>query len=141
MPEGFLIARHNRLYYIETMEFARKLSYSFLYSTALVHVFCCGIPLVMSVVSISALLGMAGGDILALSWLEQHEALILLFSGVLLAITALLQYISYRIDCRTDGNCSHKPCDKEKRRARLVFYGATIIYAFSSIHFIIAHAS
>lgn len=94
----------------------------------------------MSVVSISALLGIAGGDILALSWLEQHEAAILLFSGVLLAITALLQYISYRIDCRTDGTCSHKPCDKEKRRARIVFYGATVIYAASFAHYVFAHA-
>lgn len=121
------------------MEFARKLSYSFLYSTALVHVFCCGIPLVMSVVSISALLGIAGGDILALSWFEHYESAILIASGILLAFTALLQYISYRIDCRKDGKCSHKPCDKEKRRARIVFYGATIIYALSSAHFLLAH--
>ena len=105
----------------------RNLSHMFVISSSLMHVFCCGVPLVMSITALTGSFGVLGAPL----WFEQIERELLLFSGALLLFTAAAQWISQRLDCRREGACVHPPCDKSKRRSALLFYGAVGLYLFS----------
>ena len=50
--------------------------YYFFYSGLLIHIFCCGVPLVMGAISIGAMLGIAGGDVMEFEWFERNEGIV-----------------------------------------------------------------
>jgi hypothetical protein len=98
---------------------------------ALSHIFCCGLPLVASIVS----LGASAGGTIGVSAL--HDALhvweleIIIFSGAMLALSAVSIYIARQIDCHTEGHCHHEPCKPKKNLSLNLFLLATVIFAIN----------
>lgn len=119
--------------------FHERLAYSFVIGSCLMHVFCCGLPLMMSAANVAALLGITGAGLAHSLWFEQFEVTIMIVSGVMLAITALLQAISKRINCRTTGSCVHEPCDKKKSLSERAFQIAVVLYVVNVALFALSH--
>lgn len=118
---------------------AEKLTYTLVVSSALMHVFCCGIPLVLALMNLTATFGIAGAGAFHPAWFEQFEVTILVVSGLLLVVTGVVQFISNRVNCRTDGACSHQPCDKKKRLSKRVLQFAVILYVTNLVLFFATH--
>jgi len=108
-------------------------------SGGLIHLFCCGLPLALSMLSLTSVFGIRNTEWMHQGWLGRNELEIFVFSGLVLLITGLAQYIAYRINCRTDGHCHHKPCDSKKRLARAVFAAAICLYLFNSAVLLTLH--
>ena len=118
----------------------QRLAYTFVISSALMHVFCCGLPLMLTAANVAALFGIAGAGAIHAPWFEQIEVYVLVISGAMLAITGLIQYISNRIDCRTEGSCAHEPCDKKKHLSARIFQIALALYSLNLLLYFFSHA-
>lgn len=116
-----------------------KVTYSFIIGSSLMHVFCCGIPLLLTLFNVAAMFGMTSASILNNAWFEQFEEAAIIVSAVLLLITGALQYISYRINCRTDGACHHEPCDSKKRISQRIYWLAVLLFIMNLALHIFAH--
>lgn len=106
-------------------------------SAGFVHLFCCGLPLLLSLGSLTATFGMTSSD-----WhtaFRPYEMPLLVISGALLLLTGLVHWIAYRIDCRTDGECHHAPCAPKKDYARIIFAGACALYLVNSAILLLTH--
>ena len=108
-------------------------------STCIMHVFCCGLPLALSIGSIAAVLGLSGGEWVHPAWLSQYEMGLMAASGAVLAFTGMIQFISYRIDCRKDGDCHHEPCDSKKTLAHRVYFAALALFALNVAVTLLTH--
>lgn len=107
---------------------SQQFSFYLVLVTCFMHVFCCGIPLLLSIGSIAMALGISGGEWLHPDWLHAYESTLVIASGAVLLITGMVQYISNRINCRTDGHCHHAPCDKKKRLAQRLYSVAVLLF-------------
>ena len=119
--------------------FTQKLAHTFVISSALVHLFCCGIPLLISAAGLATVIGVAGGEVFHSEWFEEIEIQLMIISGVILLISAALQYVSHRVDCRTDAECTHEPCDKKKDYSKIIFRAAIVLYIFNLSVFFFTH--
>tara|TARA_B100001123_G_scaffold59061_1_gene63746 strand:- start:1626 stop:1940 length:315 start_codon:yes stop_codon:yes gene_type:complete len=97
------------------------------------HVFCCGLPLAMSLISLGTMVGVTGLQLPVFDWFGRNEPYIMAISGVLLLITGLMLAAAQRINCRTDGHCVHPPCDEKKDYTVLIFTVAVALYAGNSL--------
>jgi len=116
-----------------------RLTYALLVSSALMHIFCCGIPLILALMNMTVVFGIAGAGALHSGWFEQFEMTVLVVSGTLLVVTGLIQFISGRVDCRTDGICAHQPCDKKKHLSKRIFQFAVVLYIINLALFLATH--
>ncbi len=108
-----------------------KLSY-FNIAVLSTHTFCCVLPLIFSLTSIGVIsLNMP----ILEEFVHSYEAEILILAGIILFITALVHYISYRIDCRKDGDCSHDSCTPKKKRSTIVFAIALVLFVINLVAF------
>ncbi len=89
------------------------------------HVFCCGIPAAMAIISLGTTVGLAG--VLATNPFYQfvdayHHILITLAIGSVLA-SGLFNLIAWRLDCRTaaQSSCTHASCQPQKRTSWKLF--------------------
>ena len=124
----------------------KKLS-SFLSSTVifsqLMHIFCCGLPFLFSVVSLFSLLGVSIALPTAFSGL--HEAIhewevpILMFSGAVVVLGWVLHIISVKLDCRKDGMCVHEPCEPKKDKSALLLQFASILFIINCVIYFLFH--
>lgn len=108
---------------------SEQFSFYLVLVTCFMHVFCCGLPLLLSLGSIAAVLGSSGGEWLHPDWIEPYETALIIASGALLFITGAAQFIASRINCRTDGDCHHAPCDSKKRLAQRLYWVAVVLFA------------
>ena len=92
------------------------------------HVLCCGLPLVMSITSFAALIGLSGADAANHTWFEPYETPIMIIAGLLLLFSAGVVGVSKIINCRKQGACVHEPCDKKKDFTSLVLGISALVY-------------
>jgi hypothetical protein len=92
------------------------------------HVLCCGLPLVMSISSLATLIGLSGADAANHTWFEPYETPIMIVAGVLLLFSAGVVGVSKIIDCRKQGACVHKPCDKKKDFTNTILATSALVY-------------
>ncbi|MBI1309402.1 MAG: hypothetical protein GC129_06115 [Proteobacteria bacterium] len=103
----------------------RKTTFLISALSILPHIFCCGIPAVMAIISLGTTVGLAG--VLATNPFYQvvdkyHEILIsIAVASVLLG--GILNFVAYRIDCRTAAlsACDHASCAPKKTNSLKVF--------------------
>lgn len=100
------------------------------------HVICCGVPLILSITSLAALLGVSGGGIIDHVWFEQYELGLMIMSGVVLLCAVVAHYVSKRINCLEDGVCVHEPCEPKKNMAGRVLLVSSAIYAMNLMLFV-----
>jgi hypothetical protein len=94
----------------------------------LMHLFCCGIPLLLSLTSLATTLGLSSGSMLGAKWYQQIEQELVLASGVVLFFTLLAHLIGKKLSCGENGGCSSAPCDRKKSFSFKLLLGASGLY-------------
>ena len=117
----------------------QQFSVSFVIGSAFMHIFCCGIPLLLNVLALVSSLGITGIEFSHSGWFEMTEQSLIIASGALLAISLLVQFISDRINCIEDGACHHEPCETKKDFSRIILIGAVALYAINLAFYLLAH--
>lgn len=103
------------------------------------HVFCCGLPIFVAVMSTGSQIGFGGAFLAFHGVIHDYEVQILIASGLLLAFGLGLHYVSHQINCRATG-CAHSDCEPKKFRVgwiftiALVLFGANLAFYFISGH-------
>jgi hypothetical protein len=115
----------------------QRMTTTILLSTSLVHVLCCGLPVLLSFSSLAAWAGVSTLHNTHLSALHRYETEIIIGSTVLLLLTAVTQLISRKLNCVKQHACHHPPCEKEKSYAQHIFLLATLLWGVNLVHFCI----
>jgi hypothetical protein len=106
------------------------------------HIFCCGLPIFVAVLSAGSQIGV-GGLAAFHGVMHDYERLILAGSGALLTLGLVLHYISYQIDCRTIAcGDAHGDCAPKKFRVGWIFSVAVVLYAANlAFYFLSGHGA
>lgn len=107
-----------------------------LIGTLLSHIFCCGLPTVVSILSLISGLGFVVSMPFALErlheFLHQYELHIMVFSGFMVVLGWVLHEFSRRMDCHDTG-CHHPPCDTKKNRSTKVLIFASALFCINLV--------
>lgn len=121
----------------------QKTLYATLVASESVHIFCCGLPTLFSILSV-----LAGMGVIATmpSIIESTHALmhvyeipVIAFSGVVLLLGWGLYSYGQKLDCRTESACSHGPCEPKKDRTKLFLIAATLLFLGNLAIYFIFH--
>ena len=115
----------------------KTLSTFFVIMGSLMHIFCCGLPLLLSITSLATTLGISSLSIFEVEWFEPIENYILIVMGVMLAVTYVVNRSSKKIDCTQDGLCEHPPCDEKKDISGYLLKIATVLYLVNITIFVL----
>ncbi len=118
----------------------QKITTTMLIGSSLVHLLCCGLPLLLGLVSIAAWAGWNGALQFSIPHLHDYEGVMIAASGGLILLTAIANFIATKINCTKDNfagqiSCHHEPCDKEKTFAQKIFIVALTFWIINFIHF------
>ncbi len=106
------------------------------------HLFCCGIPVVFSLLSLLSGVGVIVAMPLGLHQLHEvmhhYEQPILIASGCIVAFGWVLNAVANKIDCRNTG-CAHEPCASKKKRSTKILIVATIIFIINIMIYLLFH--
>ena len=106
------------------------------------HFFCCGLPIVVSIMSLLSGLGLSAAMPFGLESLHHvthdYEIPMIMASGFLLFLGWGLQYIAYRIDCHNTG-CVHGSCTPKKKRSTKVLIIATVLFVLNVTGYMVFH--
>ena len=106
------------------------------------HFFCCGLPIIFSILSLLSTAGLTAAMPSGLEHIHHlthdYEVPMIIGSAVILAMGWGLHYIAYLIDCRTTG-CVHVPCAPKKKRSGKVLIIATMLFSFNLIAYFSLH--
>jgi hypothetical protein len=107
-----------------------------------IHIFCCALPTLFSILSLLAGMGMIAG--MPVIMYQAHEAIhdyempIIIFSAILLAFGWIVYGYSRRMDCANEAACANVPCEPRKSRAKKILIVATILFLVNiSLYFTI----
>ncbi len=110
-----------------------------------IHIFCCVLPTVFSVLNL-----LAGFGIIATMptfmdnahhMVHAYEIPMIILSALILISGWGLYFYSKRISCRTDGACSHAPCAPKKDRTKLFMILATFLFFVNISVYFVFHRS
>lgn len=98
-----------------------------------IHVFCCVLPTVFSVISLLAGFGivatMPGFIEQAHDVIHAYEVPMIIASGIILLFGWVVYIYSRSVDCSDNGQgCCHEPCVAKKDRTRIFMMIATILF-------------
>lgn len=106
------------------------------------HFFCCGLPIVFSILSLMSGLGLITTMPFGLEAIHHvthsYEVPMIVASFAILCIGWGLHYVAYLIDCRSTG-CVHVPCAPKKKRSGKVLVVATILFALNLLGYMTLH--
>lgn len=125
------------------MEKIQKTLFWSIIASESMHVFCCVLPTIVSVISLLA--GVGALSFLPGIVLDLHEVLhrwevpMIVLSGVILAVGWVLYYASRRIDCHDEAGCTHGPCSPKKNITFKVMVFATALFAFNVLVYLSLH--
>ncbi len=106
------------------------------------HIFCCGLPIMFSLASL-----MAGVGLITVmpGWLEivhesfhSYEIPMIVASGAILLLGWGLHHLARRIDCKSTG-CGHPPCAPKKKKSDIILIFATVLYSLNVILYTFIH--
>ena len=99
------------------------------------HFFCCFLPGVISLVTLVTLTGSAVITMEDFGIPEYIHEKMIYISFVVLVMSGIVNYISYRIDCR-DMGCVHGSCaPKKSKYFKLYAYSVAFFLLNAAIHF------
>lgn len=99
------------------------------------HFFCCFLPGVVILVTMATVSG--GVVTTEMFGVPEyiHEQMIYI-SAVMLVISGISSYISWKIDCSKNGSCSHEPCKPKKMKYFKLYLIAVVFFIFNVVvHF------
>ena len=101
------------------------------------HVFCCGLPMVLGLVSLLAGMGAMAHSFPGLhnlhNFVHAHEGLLIGFSMFMLALGWGFQIHANKVDCHDTG-CSHPPCEPKKSKASKLLLVATVLFLLNALN-------
>ena len=107
------------------------------------HIFCCGLPMLFSAMSLISSLGLVAAMPASLEFLHEsihdYEIPMIMASGLIILMGWALHYVAYRIDCRSAG-CCHEPCAPKKKNSYKVLAVATALFALNVTGYFLIHA-
>lgn len=107
------------------------------------HLFCCGLPMVFSILSFFTSIGMLASMPASLDYLHEtlhpYEVPMIIISAFLISMGWILHLISQRIDCRKTGDCVHKPCSPKKKKSSKILTIASILFIFNLTGYLVLH--
>jgi hypothetical protein len=115
----------------------KHIAYSLVIGCSLMHVLCCGVPLLLGATSLAATLGIAGGSLVEVAWFEAIEVELMVVSGLVLVLTAGVQLFDARKHCCDSQTHQQKPCTSSKDITGMLFKLAVALYAFSVLSLLI----
>lgn len=88
------------------------------------HIFCCGIPAAMALISLGTTVGLAG--VLATNpmyrFVDNYHAILLGIAVGSVVLSGILNFVAWRIDCHTAAShCHHGDCAPKKRGSFKIF--------------------
>ena len=98
------------------------------------HIFCCGIPLFLSISSLGAMLGISGAAF-EIEWFEAIEDKVFIISGLVLLFSIFTQSFFNQDDYCDDETCTigdHNAFQKNLTRLAVILYLINIVIFFSS---------
>lgn len=108
------------------------------------HLFCCVLPTIVSVMGLLAGLGVVvalpSGMLTLHELLHEWEVPMIALSGVILALGWAVVRYSDKVDCHSTG-CAHGACAPRKSRAHLVLKIATALFFFNVLVYTVVHRS
>ena len=110
-----------------------------------IHVFCCVLPTVFSVISLLAGMGMVaampGFIEVGHELIHDYEIPMIIVSGAILVFGWGLYIYSRKMNCSEEGTCCHTPCAPKKDMTRKVMIAATILFIVNVCVYFIFHHS
>ena len=106
----------------------RLIAPSFVFASCAVHLFCCGLPLLMSITNLGTIFGISAVSGMEYGWYESIEEHIQLISGIVLVATLVAHFISSKLDCFSQNDCCTEPCIPKKKKSFIMLYLATVLY-------------
>ncbi len=103
------------------------------------HVFCCGLPMVATLLSLGTVAGSTLGFGALHDQMHAYETTIIVFSGVMLALSFVSLLVSKRLNCHTDGHCHHEPCAPKKQTSHTLFLVALVLFLVNLGVYLFAH--
>ncbi len=96
------------------------------------HVFCCGVPAIMALISLGTTIGLTG--VLATNpmyqFIDHYHEILIAIAITSVVISGILNYVAYRIDCHTAAShCHHGDCTPKKRTSARIFYFSLALLA------------
>lgn len=126
------------------MEKLQKATFWTLILSESMHIFCCVLPTLISVISLLAGAGalsfIPGGILNLHDFLHHWELPMIALSGLLLGLGWLLHHISRKMNCVTESNCCHKPCAPKKTMTFKIMVAATVLFVFNLSIYFMFHA-
>jgi len=107
----------------------------FLLFSCFCHFLCCGIPLSLSILSLSTNAGLPYLLFSNIS-LESFEPVLLIISTLLLLILVLSE-IQYKRNSCANNNCNDEVCDSKTKKIKTNIYLSSFLYFFNVLIFII----
>ena len=108
------------------------LGYSLVIGCSLMHIFCCGIPLITTIIGLSTTIGFASSGILdnvLFESFEKFETEILLLSGIILATAFFLKFKAKNLDCCDEE--AKKLCNINSKANNILLTISSILYLFT----------
>jgi hypothetical protein len=110
-----------------------------------IHVFCCVLPTIFSVMSLMAGLGMIatmpGLIDEAHHMIHEYEIPMMIVSGFILFLGWIIYGYSRFLSCSDEGStCCHEPCAPKKDRTKIFMIVATILFIVNVSIYFIFHA-
>ena len=115
----------------------KYISSYFLLLTCSAHLFCCGIPFILSITSLTSSLGFTSFFFIDVEWFEKFETYSLVFTLIILSFFIISEAHSRKLNCIEDGHCDHPPCDNKKRLIRFNLILSIIIFSFNALVFLL----
>ncbi len=124
------------------MERIQKSLYWAIIASETSHIFCCVLPTLFSLMSLTAGLGvvttMPKSLLFAHEMLHEWEVPMILFSGAIVVLGWFIHYIAKRLDCHDTG-CVHGSCEPRKVRSGRVLFIATALFVMNVSVYMIFH--
>lgn len=112
-------------------------------ASVLGHVFCCGLPLAVSLIGLLAGVGtlsvMVPGLETLHAGLHHYEWPLIVFSAVMVALGWVFHFLGRKVDCH-DSGCHHPPCEPSKDRTSMLLVLATVIFIANICAVVLPHA-
>lgn len=115
-------------------------AYSLIISCSLMHIFCCGIPLLITVIGLGTNLGFAIGEFVnspLLEKFERFEVEILLLSGAILALAFFIKFKARILNCCQ--TMAKDFCKKEEKINSLLLNISSVLYITNLLAFFVKH--
>jgi hypothetical protein len=113
------------------------LAYSLIIGCSLMHILCCGIPLLATIIGFGAIFGFAAGSIAEhplLEVFEKFEIEIMLLSGITLLLAFILKFRADKMSCCEKEESNF--CAKNEKINNFFLKISSAFYSFTLFNFI-----